>query len=206
VRGSTGQPNRGELDVYELARDYTVQMIEISLIVVLAVAAAIAVRNRPRWRYGLEPPATCLAIGSLLAILVSTVSRRGDSREPGTIQLVPLRTLSSYRYDHSDLLIYVIGNVALFVPLGFFLYLALRRWLLVTTLVTAMVSVGVEILQIPIWTRSSDIDDVLTNTAGGFIGALAGVAALRLYRTAQPHVSWLPRRETQSYAEGSRAS
>jgi glycopeptide antibiotics resistance protein len=131
--------------VYDLERDFAVQLILIAMIVLASMAAALAVRKQEPWRFGLNPAATCLALGSMLAILVGTVSRRGDGRARGRIQLVPLRTLRNYQYDHSDLLIYLVGNVALFMPLGFFLYLALRRGLIASTAICALVSVSVEI-------------------------------------------------------------
>jgi hypothetical protein len=187
--------------VHDLERDFTVQLIFIALIVIGSITAAVAVRQHRPWPYGLDPGATCLAFGSLLAILVGTISRRGDGRAAGGVQLIPLHTLRGYRYDSSDLVIYLLGNVALFVPLGFFGYLALRRLIVVATL-CALVSVGVEILQLPIWTRSSDVDDVLTNTTGGVLGALAGVIVLAGYRAAKTSGSG----PIRHYAEGSRAS
>ena len=192
--------------MHDLERDFTVQLINIAVIVIVSVAAAFGVRHRRPWNLGpwasgLDPVASCLALGSLLAILVGTVSRRGDGRAAGGVQLVPLRTLRSYHYDLSDLVIYLIGNVALFIPLGFFGYLALRRLIAATALCT-LVSVGVEILQVPIWTRSSDIDDVITNTTGGLVGALAGVVVLFGYRA----VRTSGHGPIRHYAEGSRAS
>ena len=187
--------------MHDLERDFTVQLIFIALIVIGAMTAAFTVRHHRPWPFGLDPVATCLAFGSLLAILVGTISPRGDGRAAGGVQLVPLRTLRGYQYDPSDLVIYLLGNIALFVPLGFFGYLALRRLIAVAVL-CGLVSVGVEILQLPIWTRSSDIDDVFTNTTGGILGALAGVVVLAGYRA----VRTSGRGPIRHYAEGSRAS
>lgn len=171
----------------DLERDFTLQLIAIALIGLVFMAAALVLREREPWRFGLDPAASCLALGSALAILVGTVTPRGARFSRGRIQLIPLRTLRRYTHDPSDLLIYLVGNVALFVPLGFFLYLALRHLavtarLIVTTLLCTQASLGVEVLQLPIWSRSSDVDDVLTNTIGGFIGALAGYVLLLLIR------------------------
>ena len=185
----------------DLERDFAVQLIAIAVIVLASLGTALLVQNRP-WVFGLDPAASCLALGSALAILVSTVSPRGAGKGRGSVQLVPFHTLLSYRYDHSDLLIYLVGNVALFMPLGFFLFLALRRWVVISTMVCALVSVGVEILQLPIWTRSSDVDDVLTNTTGGFLGALAGFLLLKLIRSVRVSGTG----PIRHYADGSRAS
>lgn len=186
----------------DLERDFAVQLIAIAVIVLVSLAVAMAVRDRPAWVFDLNPAASCLAVSSLLAILVVTVSRQGDARTRGGVQLVPLYTLRSYQHDPSDLLLYLIGNVALFMPLGFFLYLALRRRLITLTVICAVLSLGVEILQIPIYTRSSDVDDVLTNTVGGFFGALAGFALLHLIRA----IRVTEHGPIRHYSEGSRKS
>jgi VanZ family protein len=210
------------MNVSDFAQSFGVQLVVMALIGVVSMTAALVVRHHRLWPFSLEPASSCLAIGSGLAVLVGTVTPRSDARGIGRIQLVPLQTLRSYHYSpgRSDLLIYLVGNVALFLPLGFFLYLALRRWLLVTTAICALASVAVEVAQLPIWSRSTDVDDVLTNTAGGFIGALAGVLALRLIRVfrppggsgtragAEPRTGTRPgaRPSTPTYAVGSRAS
>jgi hypothetical protein len=173
--------------VSDLERDFAVQLTAIAVIVLVSLAAALVLPDREPWRFRLDAAASCLAVGAALAIVVVTVTPRGNRFNHGGIQLVPLRTLRSYAHDPSDLLIYLVGNVALFVPLGFFLYLAMRHFagtgqLVVTTVICAQVSLGVEILQLPIWSRSSDIDDIITNTAGAFVGALAAYVLLNLTR------------------------
>ena len=185
----------------------------ILLVVAIALAAALAVRHQRPWtRFRLVPAATCLAVGSGLAIAIATLTPRGDATSPGRIELMPLHTLRFYRFAdnfgpysgrvQSDLLVYVVGNVALFVPLGFFLYLAVRRRFALVVLACGLTSVAVEILQLPIWSRSTDIDDVLTNTAGGFLGALAAAVVLQLFRQSSDEE---PEAEV-TYAVGSRAS
>ena len=79
---------------------------------------------------------------------------------------MPLRTIRGYVWDYGtaeSVALYVLGNVALFVPLGLFLHLALRRSVLLTTAAGMLASVAVEILQLPIWSRSTDVDDVILN-------------------------------------------
>src|SRR5699024_4614171 len=58
-------------------------------------------------------------------------------------------------------------NIILFVPLGFFLYLLLRKFT-ITILLTFLMSLFIELLQylMPIG-RISNIDDVILNAAGG---------------------------------------
>nr|WP_269327983.1 VanZ family protein [Kineosporia mesophila] len=120
----------------------------------------------------------CLVIGSLGVIAISTLTRRAGATSPGHLQLHPLGTLRQYLHDPADFLIYLGGNVAMFVPLGLFLYLAVRRGMLLCAALATLVSVGVEILQLPIYSRATDIDDVITNGFGGLVGAALGVVVL----------------------------
>jgi len=189
----------------DFERLFGLQLIAILLVATIALAAALAVRHQRPWtRFRLAPAATCLALGSGLGVAIAT--------SPGRIELMPLHTLRFYRFAdnfgpysgrvQSDLLVYVVGNIALFVPLGFFLYLAVRRRFALVVLAGALTSVAVEILQLPIWSRSTDIDDVLTNATGGFLGALAAVLVLQFFR---PRAVQEPEPE-MTYAVGSRAS
>lgn len=169
---------------------FGLQLLAIVAVAVIAAAAALAVRHQEPWTtYRLAPAATCLTLGSGLAIAIATLTPRGDATSPGRIELMPLHTLRFYRFVHfypgarDDLLFYVIGNIALFVPLGFFLYLAVRRRFALVVLGCGLTSVGVEILQLPIWSRSTDVDDVLTNSAGGFLGALVALVIVGHWST-----------------------
>lgn len=66
----------------------------------------------------------------------------------------------------------LVGNIVLFVPMGFFLpyfFAALRKtgWLLV---VAASLSLFIEVMQLLTTTGEFDIDDVLLNTTGSLLG------------------------------------
>lgn len=92
------------------------------------------------------------------------------------------RSLDGRPWGLRPALVGVLGNVALFVPWGFFFAFRFRgeswRTLLV---VTVAMAVGVEIWQAVTATgRSSDVTDVLTNTAGGLLGFAIGRLLLRL--------------------------
>ena len=67
-----------------------------------------------------------------------------------------------------------LGNVALFVPLGLFVTLALRRpqrWL--APVICLAMSVAVELLQaVVVTTRHASLQDIAENTLGGVIGWL----------------------------------
>lgn len=162
------------------------QLVQISIVVVICgvLAALAAVLQERRSRSAtIAAGSAVLAVGSALAISIATLTRRGDGTGHGRVQLEPLLTLHSYWWtgDPALLLVYVFGNVALFVPLGFFAFLALRRigWVavLLAAVASSLCSLTVEVLQLPIWSRSTDIDDWILNSLGGLVGAVLGALA-----------------------------
>ena len=102
------------------------------------------------------------------------------SRPPGSersVNLVPFATISHYLVSGSSgvrrfAIGNVAGNVLLFVPLGAYVSV-LTRWTAARTmLVVASASVAVEILQGVFALGASDVDDVILNCLGGFVGIL----------------------------------
>lgn len=76
------------------------------------------------------------------------------------------------------------GNIGLFVPFGFFLYLILRARssrfpFLETVLFAGLTSLGIEVLQWTFAVGYTDVDDLLFNTLGGVLGALVAFKAPR---------------------------
>jgi glycopeptide antibiotics resistance protein len=93
--------------------------------------------------------------------------------------LAPLTQSAVTRLISVHVLIDLAGNVAVFVPLGLAVAIALgdkpvRRRLLLATLAGAGLSLLIELVQIALPSRVSAVDDWLLNTAGTAIGALAG--------------------------------
>ena len=86
---------------------------------------------------------------------------------------IPLVYLFDYP-DKRDILINVIGNTAMFIPLGIVwpsVYKGLNtHWKVIAAGIG--VSLGIEILQLPFYDRVSDIDDLLLNSLGFIIGYL----------------------------------
>ena len=76
-------------------------------------------------------------------------------------------------YDNKrDLLLNVIGNTAMFIPSGIILPLIYKNlnsfWKVVAT--GTMISLCIEIIQLPFSVRASDVDDLILNTLGVAIG------------------------------------
>jgi len=88
----------------------------------------------------------------------------------GTSNLIPFKEI--FRYDIGSRLFFknIIGNVLLFLPYGYFIsYYLKNKKLLTTTILTAIVSTTIEIVQLNIG-RTFDIDDIILNTIGGILG------------------------------------
>ena len=100
------------------------------------------------------------------------------SRPPGSersLNLVPFATISQYLVSGSSgvrrfAFGNVAGNVLLFIPLGAYVSALTKSTVARTMLVVASASVAVEILQGVFALGASDIDDVILNCLGGFIG------------------------------------
>ena len=92
---------------------------------------------------------------------------------PFRINWIPLVNLLDYP-EMRDILINVIGNTAMFIPLGIVwpsVYKGLDTHKKVI-LAGIGVSLCIEILQLPFFDRVSDIDDLLLNSFGFIIGYL----------------------------------
>ena len=103
------------------------------------------------------------------------------SRAPGSersVNLIPFASIAEYVSSHSSgtgriAFANVVGNILIFIPLGFYVsWLRPRAPAWLTMLTVASVSVAVEIIQGVFAVGASDIDDVILNCVGGIIGIL----------------------------------
>jgi glycopeptide antibiotics resistance protein len=90
---------------------------------------------------------------------------------PFRINLVPLKHLLEYNTKR-ELLLNVIGNAAMFVPSGIIFPILYRKLDSFPKVVGAgaLTSLCIELLQLPLYSRASDIDDLILNTAGVAVG------------------------------------
>ena len=90
---------------------------------------------------------------------------------PFRINLIPFVNLLDYE-SKRDLLLNLIGNCAMFIPTGILtpiLYKHLDSFKK-TVLTGFLISLSIEILQLPFAVRASDVDDLILNTLGVSIG------------------------------------
>ena len=106
------------------------------------------------------------------------------------INLVPFNKLTEIRESaqrgiFSYIVNEVIGNIALFVPIGFLLPLLWKRFekIWVVLLCCLSISLAIEIIQLAISLRATDVDDLIMNALGGIIGYLAYALIRRLTKS-----------------------
>ena len=99
---------------------------------------------------------------------------------PFRVNLLPLVNLFDYD-SKRDLLVNVIGNVAMFIPSGIVLPIVYRRLDTFGKVLLAGggISLCIEMIQLPFSVRATDIDDLILNTLGVIIGY--GIYALVRY-------------------------
>ncbi len=141
-----------------------------------------------------------LALASLAVIAVLVVTLRPDDF-PGFSTGTNLHPLEHHRRalmalfqpgaNRPVILHYlltdVVGNVLLFLPVGLTVAGALGRRspalrLVAAVLFGAVLSAGIETLQLVIPGRATDVDDVIFNALGALLGAVAMVLAARRRR------------------------
>ncbi len=90
---------------------------------------------------------------------------------PFRVNLLPFVQLKFYS-SKRDLLLNVIGNVAMFIPSGILLPVLYRRldsfWKVLGA--GALLSLGIELLQLPFSVRATDVDDLIQNSCGVALG------------------------------------
>lgn len=155
--------------------------------VAAGTASLISARRHRSTRLGALTGVRVLLVGAAVAVVA--VTQVGLHGGPG-INLVPFRGIEDELDNVNRQLgiLNLVGNVAMFVPVGLLTPAATGwRWGR-TVLAGASTSVALEVVQV-FTGRSGDVDDVLLNTVGTGLGAVAGVLVARLLRergAAQP--------------------
>jgi glycopeptide antibiotics resistance protein len=117
-------------------------------------------------------------MGIYFVIMFWILFQRRASGGVRIINTAPFSTISSYFYINGGILhgyglVNLIGNILIFVPLGIYLSMLIKKTSVrAYTILVALISLGVEILQYIFALGVADIDDIILNTICGFIGIL----------------------------------
>ncbi len=90
--------------------------------------------------------------------------------------LIPFETINRYFGTNFNIwiaIMNVIGNIIIFVPLGIYLQIFKKnKNILYSVFLACAISLAVEIIQYIFAIGAFDIDDIILNTIGGFLGVL----------------------------------
>jgi len=94
----------------------------------------------------------------------------------GGVNLVPFKEMFRYEFGSYKFMKNIIGNILLFIPYGFFSSYYLNNRKIGTNVILCLIATfSIECIQYYIG-RVFDIDDIILNVLGGFIGCLLYVA------------------------------
>ena len=156
----------------------------------IAVRAICGIRNRKvNWKYEakLLTVYICLVVIARIVYFpmrlvegrIASLILDVDRIFPIWFNLIPIVHLFDV-YD--GWLINIIGNITMFIPVGLTWPFCFKKLdtLGKTVLVGAGFPLFIEITQLPFYNRCSDVDDLILNTTGIFIGALVYFGVKRL--------------------------
>lgn len=149
-------------------------VVSVLLGVVVAVVAMVPALRRREPAAAMLRATRVLLAGSVLAILVVTMMSGAGGTGANLMPGAGIRTALNNPNRGLGLL-NLLGNVVMFVPVGFLLPLAGRLRFRTAVASCAVLSAMIELVQL-LMGRSLDVDDVLLNTLGGAVGAVLGVA------------------------------
>lgn len=92
------------------------------------------------------------------------------------VNFTPFKEMFRYTFGSQKFMKNIVGNIILFIPFGFFTsYYLNHKKAIVPTFITLVVSLCAEGIQYHIG-RIFDVDDIILNVLGGFLGYLLFVA------------------------------
>jgi hypothetical protein len=151
--------------------------LSFGLTVVFAAVALYVAVGQSRWT---RPIAGAALAGCLILIVVYTARGSLSYPDGGFSWRLGASIQGGFTNPNSALgLLNVFGNAAMFLPVGWFVAtLGPRRPVLVGACCALALSSAVEYGQV-LSGSAGDVDDLVLNTAGGLVGALAAVLLRR---------------------------
>lgn len=147
--------------------DFAWPMVLISIVVLVSLRVCYLIKNKEKLVLYKELLGLSFIIYILCLFQVVTFQ---DNVSWATNNFIPFKEM--FRYDIGSRLFVknVVGNALMFLPYGFFISFYLKNkkpWL--TLILTVITSFSIELVQMVIG-RVFDIDDILLNLLGGYLG------------------------------------
>ncbi|MGM9636753.1 MAG: VanZ family protein [Eubacteriales bacterium] len=158
---------------------YCLPIIDVLLLTVLFSALYLELRRLFGQKHFWKPVVEVLLVICLAVIGTATLTDRSPSADPTDPQLIPFFSYYTvFTGGNSELVRSNLMNAVLFYPAGLFACDGLpekwsgKRRILLTVLVFALISVGIEFLQYRFALGQAETDDVIHNTLGTLAGAI----------------------------------
>ncbi len=133
--------------------------------------------------------ALVFAAAAVIGILLTTVLRR-QNNSAYEVNFIPFYTFIAAK-TQPELYRTMVMNVFLFMPLGMSMPFALgekaKRKVIITVLFALALSVLVELVQLALSRGMCDIDDVICNTLGAFLGSVSFIISSRISKFIDKH-------------------
>lgn len=158
--------------------NFTWPTVIISVVVLVSFRICYLVKNRQKLILYKELLGLSFVIYALCLFQVVTFQ---DNVTWATNNFIPFREMLRYNIGSHLFVKNVLGNMLMFLPYGFFVSFYLKNkkpWL--TLLLTVIASFSIELVQMVIG-RVFDIDDILLNLLGGYLGYLVYYWLSKLY-------------------------
>ena len=158
--------------------DFAWPMVLISIVILVSLRVCYLIKNKEKLVLYKELLGLSFVIYILCLFQVVTFQ---DNVSWATNNFIPFKEM--FRYDIGSRLFVknVVGNALMFLPYGFFVSYYLKNtkpWL--TLILTVVASFSIELVQMVIG-RVFDIDDILLNLLGGYLGYLVYYWMRRFY-------------------------
>lgn len=131
-------------------------------------------KNKQIVRKFLEIGILIIAFGYVYSLLKIILFKYGFTSDVRSINLSPFTFLKMFsdKTAYDVALKNVLGNIAIFIPLGIFCTYVLREKKGIAAIICIGVSVLFETIQFVTGCGAADIDDIMLNTIGGIIGII----------------------------------
>lgn len=149
--------------------ELTWPMVLVSIVIVVAIRVCFLIKNKKHIVLYRELIMLTMIIYTLMLFQVVT---NQDVVSWSSNNFIPFKEMFRYKLGSALFFKNVLGNLIMFLPFGFFVAYTLRpssKKLVV--LLSLLASLTIETVQLAIG-RVFDVDDIILNTLGGFLGGL----------------------------------
>ncbi len=158
--------------------NFTWPTIIISVVVLVSLRVCYLAKNRQKLVLYKELLGLSFVIYALCLFQVVTFQ---DNVTWSSNNFIPFREIFRYNIGSTLFVKNVLGNMLMFLPYGFFVSLYLKnKKPSLTLILTLVASFSIELVQMVIG-RVFDIDDILLNLLGGYLGYLIYYGFCKLY-------------------------